>query len=72
MKTYTTIAGDKWDGIAFKELGNCNKLDILIKENIKHKDIYIFPAGVVLNIPEVEETINQTLPPWKASGDNDS
>lgn len=69
MKTYTTIAGDMWDGVAHKALGDCKKKDALIKENIKYKDIYIFPAGVVLTIPEIEEKEEYTLPPWKQGGE---
>ena len=71
MRTYTTIAGDKWDSIAHKELGDCKKLDILIKENMAYKDIYIFPASISLVIPEIEEVNNNKLPPWKAGGEND-
>lgn len=68
MKTYTTIAGDMWDSVAHKALGDCKKMDALIKANIKYKDIFIFPAGVVLAIPEMEEKEQYTLPPWKQGG----
>lgn len=29
------------------------------------KDTYIFPAGVVLTLPEIELTVSESLPPWK-------
>lgn len=72
MKTYTTIAGDKWDSVAYKTIGDCGKMDILIKENIKHRETYIFPAGIVLCIPELPEEENNVLPPWKENGQDES
>jgi len=64
-KTYTTILGDMWDVIAFKTLGNANYKDVLIKSNLRHKYIFLFPAGVVLTIPDIEVKPPPTLPPWK-------
>lgn len=64
-KQYTTISGDMWDGIAFKILGDEKYMDKLIKLNIKHKDIIVFSAGVILDIPEKENEISEQLPPWK-------
>lgn len=65
MKTYTTIAGDKWDQIAHKTLGDCKKMDLLLKQNMKYREIFIFPSGIVLEIPEIPEQKSYTLPPWK-------
>lgn len=65
IKTYRTITGDTWDGIAYKTLGNCFYMDLLIKENIEHSQIFIFPAGIELVIPEVEIEPSAKLPPWK-------
>lgn len=70
-KTYTTIAGDKWDSIAYKTMGDCLKMDLLIKANLKYKDIFIFPAGITLNIPEIKKEKRFTLPPWKRKRGND-
>lgn len=72
MKTYTTIAGDKWDSVAYKTLGDCGKMDILIKENIEHRETYIFPAGIVLGIPELPAEESDGLPPWKEGGEDES
>ncbi len=63
--TYRTISGDKWDIVAFKVYGDCNKMDILIKANPKYRNIFIFPAGITLSIPEIPAEKNYTLPPWK-------
>lgn len=63
--TYTTVSGDAWDIVAYKVYGNEMYMDTLIKANIEYKDTYIFPAGVVLTLPEIELTVSESLPPWK-------
>lgn len=63
--TYTTISGDTWDIVAYKVYGNEMYMDILIKANLEYKDIYIFPAGVVLAVPETGLEVSESLPPWK-------
>lgn len=66
MKTYTTIQGDMWDSIAYKLYGDVKYTDILIRANIKHHRTYIFSAGIVLNVPDVDKSIQlSSLPPWK-------
>lgn len=67
--TYTTISGDTWDIVAYKVYGNEMYMDMLIKANLKHKDTYIFPAGVSLALPETDLEVSASLPPWK-KGDN--
>lgn len=64
-KTYTTISGDMWDKIAYEQMGSVLHLDKLIKANVKYAAFFVFPAGVVLTIPEVEDEVNMELPPWK-------
>ena len=63
--TYTTVSGDTWDIVAYKAYGNEMYMYTLIKANIEYKDTYIFPAGVVLTLPEIELTVSESLPPWK-------
>lgn len=63
--TYTTVSGDTWDIVAYKAYGNEMYMDTLIKANIEYKDTYIFPAGVVLTLPEIELTVSESLPLWK-------
>lgn len=64
--TYTTVSGDMWDDIAFRVLGSETYKDLLMRENTAHRDTYVFRAGVVLNVPEVDRTAaDDTLPPWR-------
>ncbi len=65
MISYTTISGDKWDGIAKKMLGSELYTDKLIKANIEYSHIFIFSAGIVLKVPALEEEVPLQLPPWK-------
>lgn len=65
MTKYTTIAGDMWDGIAYKTLGDEAYTDRLMKANPQFRHLFTFPAGVTLNIPEPEARISAALPPWK-------
>ena len=65
MKKYTTVQGDKWDSIAFNQMGTTDHTDKLMNANTKYRDIFIFPAGIVLEIPEVSERNYDDLPPWK-------
>lgn len=65
MKTYTTVQGDMWDSIAYKQLGDAAHMDRLMRANLKYREYYIFPAGVVLVLPEIPENVSSTLPPWK-------
>lgn len=65
IKTYTTIQGDMWDSIAYKVLGNEKYTDKLIQCNLQYCHIVIFPAGIVLDIPEIEAEFMADLPPWK-------
>lgn len=66
MKTYTTVQGDMWDSIAYTQLGSVNHTDKLMNANLKYREYYTFPAGIVLVLPDVaEESIGDMLPPWK-------
>ncbi len=67
-RTYTTAQGDMWDSIAYQQLGSISYTDMLMRQNLKYNDIYIFPAGIVLNLPDVDASTDSaadTLPPWK-------
>lgn len=68
MKKYTTVQGDKWDSIAFNQMGTTDHTDKLMNANTKYRDIFIFPAGIELDIPEVSERTYDDLPPWKRVG----
>ena len=64
-KTYTTISGDMWDKIAYEQMGSSLYLDKLIKANRKYAEIFLFPAGIELTIPEIKCKASLELPPWK-------
>ncbi|SHG90483.1 tail protein X [Tepidibacter thalassicus] len=64
-KKYTTVLGDMWDTIAYKTLGDEKYTDKLIKNNLQHRHTAIFPAGIVIDIPEIEVEVSAKLPPWK-------
>lgn len=63
---YTTVQGDMWDSIAHKVYNNENRMDILLKANPEYCYVYVFSAGIELEIPEIEEKkAADTLPVWK-------
>lgn len=68
MATYTTKSGDMWDSIAYAQLGSTSYTDQLINANLEYRDIYLFPSGVVLTLPEITVPVNGLLPPWKRKG----
>lgn len=64
-KIYTTVQGDMWDAIAHAQLGDAAHTDKLINANLQYREYYTFPAGIVLTLPEVQESAVGALPPWK-------
>lgn len=68
MATYTTTSGDMWDSVAAKALGSADYADRLMNANIAYRDYYIFPSGIVLELPVIEQKISGKLPPWKTGG----
>jgi len=65
MRTYVTVQGDMWDLIAYKQLGDVAHTDKLLNNNRRYLDYYIFPAGIILNLPDIAPDVSDTLPPWK-------
>ena len=57
MTKYTTIAGDMWDAIAYKTLGDEAYTDRIMKLNPEYRRLFVFPAGIVLTIPEPESQV---------------
>lgn len=66
-RTYTTVQGDMWDSIAYAQMGDVSYTDKLMNLNLRYREYYIFPAGVVLTLPDAVESAGDalTLPPWK-------
>lgn len=68
MHKYTTVSGDTWDLIAFRQLGSCQYTELLINANRNHIDKFIFRAGTELIIPDIEKEQKKiSLPPWRRS-----
>lgn len=65
MLKYTTIQGDTWDIISLKNYNTELYVSNIIEANYKFRDYVFFPAGIVLNIPEVAPQTTINLPPWK-------
>lgn len=71
MKTTVTVQGDTWDILAKRLYGNELFMNVLICANINHRKTVIFPAGVELNVPEIDIAsieFEENLPPWKRGG----
>lgn len=66
MRKYRTIQGDTWDMIAYREYGNENLVSVLITANEEYCDYVKFPAGIIIDVPDVENSAPSTLPPWKS------
>lgn len=65
VNTYTTVQNDTWDIIAKKVYGDEKHADFLMQSNFEYIDIFIFSAGTVLKTPELVESTDSTLPPWR-------
>lgn len=66
MRTYTTKQGDMWDWIAHSQLGSTSYTDKLMRVNPVYLAYYTFPAGIVLNLPDLDDSSDTSrLPPWK-------
>lgn len=65
MKQYKTVQGDTWDLIAKKQYGDEKKLDILMMNNFSLLNYVIFPAGILVDIPELPDEAQQGWPEWR-------
>ena len=65
MSKNTTVQGDTWDMIAYRKLGSTDYTDRLISANLEHVGKLLFPAGVVLRLPDITKKADGSLPPWK-------
>ena len=65
LKTYTTVQGDMWDSIAYKCYGDEAGINALMGANEDYIDTVVFPAGIVLTVPEYAKPVTSTLPPWR-------
>lgn len=67
MKTYRTIQGDTWDVISLKNYNSQMFTHELVAANFDQRNVAIFSAGVVLNVPDIDQQDidNTNLPPWR-------
>lgn len=63
--TYTTTQGDMWDLIAKRLYNDEASLNVLLEANQQYADIVVFPAGIVLEVPEYTTPVTSMLPPWR-------
>lgn len=69
---YVTQSGDMWDKIAHDILGSEQYMGELIRANPDLIDYVIFPAGIEIQIPEIDDTQTDIeLPPWRAGLDDE-
>ena len=68
-KTYTTINGQTWDQIAYEVYGDEHYCDRIMDANRDKLEFFVFPSGIVLNLPENEEITGSTVlsdfPTWR-------
>lgn len=69
---YVTQSGDMWDKIAHDILGSEQQMGKLIGANPDLIDCVIFPAGIEIQIPEIDDTQTDIeLPSWRAGLDDE-
>ena len=52
MRQYETVSGDTFDVVAHKILGDAKRAGELMQANFAALEYLIFPAGVILKVPE--------------------
>lgn len=65
LKIYTTVQGDMWDSIAQKLYGAEEALNVLLEANQQYQEVIVFPAGLVLVVPDYSAPVSSELPPWR-------
>lgn len=65
LKTYTTVQGDMWDSVAQKLYGAEEALNVLLEANQQYQDYVVFPAGLLLTVPDYSAPVSSELPPWR-------
>lgn len=63
--TYVTKQGDMWDSISKTVYGTESGMTKLLEANETYREIVVFPAGVVLTVPDYEPPKVDNLPPWR-------
>lgn len=70
-KTYTTVSGQTWDQIALVLYGEERYCDRLMDANRDKLDIFVFPDGIVLLLPDkdslIKNDVTSDYPAWRAT-----
>lgn len=68
--TYTTISGQTWDQIAYEVYGDEYECGRLMDANRDKLEYFVFPDGIVLQLPEKEsltaDSVPDDYPAWRA------
>lgn len=64
-KLHKTTEGETWDLVSKRYYKSEKLMYKLLEANGEFKDFVVFPAGVVLKIPEFEIKTIEELPPWR-------
>ena len=70
MGNYTTVSGDQWDMVSYNLFGTEDYTGDIMQANLEYADVVIFPAEILLNIPEIQ-AVNEGLPAWRDEIDRD-
>ena len=65
LKTTRTIQGEAWDQVAKRELGSEMLMHALLAANPIHRRKLVFPANVLLQVPDASLPPVEILPPWR-------
>ena len=67
VKKYITKSGDTWDMLAIAAYSEEKLASVLINANSKYASTLIFPEGIELTIPIIEEYAETpaTIAPWR-------
>lgn len=63
--TYKTLEGDTFDCIALDFYGQETQSSTIIQANLQYRKVITFNAGIELIIPIIEQSVADSLPPWK-------
>lgn len=64
-KQYQTQRNDTFDKLALDFYGDEKIASYIIEANPEYSDVIVFPAGIMLNLPKLEQIETSTLPRWK-------
>lgn len=65
--TYITQAGDTWDMLALDMYDDEKCSDLIIEANPEYSDVIVFPSGIELKLPVLDETetVSDNIAPWR-------